>query len=496
MTQPVQSENTAVLAPTDDSDKALSTWFAAQPRSRKEQIEIKKERDNRAAARHFAMGNAQQMAAQGGTLGQVMTSDLTCLPAALPATRTRSFPMNEDTFGEDFGTDFSIIAEGNVESTGFVNKFTTGGGVTSPFILRSICIVARVDPMGFAVAGGAVPIAAVGTAPGAAIAPRVPAVVPPTGTGEYAGMRPGLFEYGHAGWQAFVSILRAYRFLYVLNNRLLMINERAIDMGVTDSGYHLKGFGTSQIDPMPHVREANAHFREIGAPYLFVPSNVTEYDTVANGAAALPPALTDVQYASPCAPGVYGACFPVTPHVLFPGQQPQLLFSRTGSDADYEKIRQAFLGTGQSLPDAAFAGTNVAATAPPIYLGHVPFRYGTLELGIMMRGAELVPADCLAWFLMFGQPYESILRNDTSAWNALTNMATGCGLAGIPKPLGPAGVDPRWNNESALGVLFKNKIDEAGNLAGFEAHAEPGENFVAARKEALKSFAVKGYLLD
>lgn len=487
------TEKTLVTATQSEADKDMEGWFASKPKTKKEDQDARRRSQALAASRTTAMV-APSIQQQGGTLGAVMTSDLACMPASLPATRLRKYPMTADAFLEDFGPDFSITSEGNVEGTGFVSKFSASGGVLQPFILRSICLVGRVDPMAFSLTGGAVPTAAVGTTPGAGIAPRVPVVVPPTGTAEYPGLRAALFEYGHAGWQVFMDFLRAYRFLYVINNRLLMINERGIDMGVLDSNAHIKGFGTGQIDPMPHIREANAHARDIGLPFLFVPSNVSEYATVAAGGAALPPVLADVQYGSPCAPGVYGACFPVTPHVIFPGQNPQMIFSRGGPQENYDRIREAFLGTGQSLPDPAFAPTNVAAGAPPITLGHIPFRYGTIEIGVLLKGAELMPADCLAWFLMFGQPYESLLRADTNAWNQLTNMATSCGLDGIPKPLGPMGVDPRWEKTSALGVLFKTKLELDGSLAGFEPSAEPGENLLRAREVALQAFACKGYL--
>lgn len=73
----------------------------------------------------------------------------------------------------------------------------------------------------------------------------------------------------------------------------------------------------------------------------------------------------------------------------------------------------------------------------------------------------------MQWLLAFGQPYQSIL-SQPQVWAEVDALARQCGLAGVPKPLGPRGVDPRWNKSKAISALFQDKIDAGGVLAGLD----------------------------
>ena len=415
------------------------------------------------------MGSTPMNLQSSGTLGDLSSVPLACLPSTIPALNNRRLPLSQTEFSETFANDFTLIPENaGQQSTGLVSKLVGGGSPVAPFFLRSACLVVRVDPAAFTLTGAAV---ARPTAPATA-PPRVPRVVPTTGLPDDATALPAILEYNHQALQGFTDLLMSYQFQYLLQGRFMMINERANDVGTIDSNSCYKGFGTAQADPSLMVRLANQHWTESGADQIFVPSNCTTAD--ADGVALEPPTV-DIQYATPYAPGVFGVCYPVKPHVLFPGMYYQFLLNRIpDDDYYYNRLQQRWTFTdGIRKPDDNFADSVAAdADGPAIWIGSVPFAYGTLQFGVILRGAEVMPEEALQWMLMFGQPYMSLMGNDRNLWSQVDQLARQCGLSGLPAPLGRFDADPRWQKAEAIRALFTERRSNDGSLAGFDMNTD------------------------
>jgi hypothetical protein len=422
-------------------------------------------------ARQASRNRLQQMLAgarpfsalSNGTLGEIANAPLACLPSSIPATRTRQIPMDPAVFDEDFGPEFSLIPENGVsqQSTGLISKLTQGGTPLAPFFLRAVCVLVRVDPVAWAQIGAMVTRpAAPNTAP-----IRTPRVIPITGVPDDEDAEPAVFEYNHQALQGIYDLLLSFQFQYLLQGRYLMINERAMDVGLVDSHTCTKGFGSGAADPGLIINEANRHLGTIGVDQVFQAPNVTE---VGDDGLPLEPALVRPQYATVVAPGVFGVCYPVRPHVLFPGQNYQFLFTRINENLYYDRLRERWsLPTGLTKPDDNFADTRAAGAGPGIWGGYRGIRYSAIQYGTLLRGAEVLPEECLQWLLMFGQPYNTLFQ-DPNVMREINMMAQQCGLSGVPVPLGPRGSDPRWQKTKAIRALFEERVDADGALAGFD----------------------------
>jgi hypothetical protein len=388
----------------------------------------------------------------GGSLGDLANSDLEAIPASLPATRTYEFPLTDAEANLAFATEFAIT-EVNVQSAGVVGKFVAGASPAAPFFARGICIIARVDPNSYALSGGAV---ATPTVQGDS--PLVEQPVPcPAGVPSATATRPAVFTNGQTAWQAYTNLLQSYSFQYILQGRYYLVNERAVDIGVLDSQWDMRGFGLGQYDPMIDINRANKHFADdLKSPFIFAPQNVASGGTAVAKAAGIAPALPDVQWGGPHVPGVFGCCMPLRPHVLFPGQSYQFVFSQNTDRIYHERLLENVTVRSYDKPSDLFNDYIPATgTTDPVWIGHVPFNYGLLQIGIMVRGAEILPSDTLEWLLMYGQPYMSLLAGNQQVFNSVTALASMCGLSGVPKPFtGPE--DPRriaFENRGGLGAL-------------------------------------------
>ena len=434
--------------------------------SKTDPAEARKKSERRGSLRNQIARATDLNLHSGGTLGDLAGAPLVCLPSSIPATTLRELPMDQATFDETLGPEFSLIPDNaNQQSTGLISKLTAGGSPLAPFFMRSCCIVGRVDPAAWALVGGAVTTPPVGV--GATPPVRIPRVVPVGGVPDDAGALPSVFEYNHEALQGFVDFLSSFQFQYLLQGRFLMVNERAIDVGVIDSQWNYKGFGTALSDPGLLIQQGNKHFIEQGSSRIFQQPNVSGTTQTSE---PLEPALVETQYATPYAPGVFGVCYPVKPHILFPGQQYQFLFTRLNENFYYNRMQARWTAqAGLQKPSDRYADSRPAdVDGPAIFSGHVAFKYGVLQFGVILRGAEVLPEECMQWLLMFGQPYYSVLAQDRTVWAQVDALARECGLAGIPRPLGLPGKDPRWAKTNAIRALFSETRTADGALAGFD----------------------------
>lgn len=434
--------------------------------SQRDPADVKRAEIQRAALRRALAGAKDMSYMQGASLGEIAGSPLACLPSSIPATRTRQVPMSPDEFDQDFGAEFSLIPDQvSQQNTGLISKLTTGGTPLAPFFLRAVCLLLRVDPAAWAMVGGAVARpAAAGTPP-----IRTPRVIPQTGLADDANAVPAVFEYNHQAIQGVTDLLLAYQFQYLLQGRFLMINERAMDVGMVDSHTCISGFGTAGADPGLIVGNANEHLGDtFGAGFpVFQWPNTTE-----NGADGQPiePPIVDNQYATPVAPGVFGMCYPVKPHVLFPGQNYQFLLTRVAESIYFDRLRERWTQNGTALQkaDPNFADSRAAdVNGPGIFGGYLPFRYSVLQYGTLLRGAEVLPEECMQWLLAFGQPYMSVI-SQPDVWAQVDALARSCGLNGVPTPLGLKSKDKRWEKTNAIEALYRLM----GGSAGAEQNAD------------------------
>lgn len=401
----------------------------------------------------------------GGTLGELMGAPLACLPSSIPATRNREIPMAPEEFDLDFGPEIALIPENGSrqQSAGLISKLTGSGTPLAPFFMRAACLIIQVDPAAWAMIG-----ASVTKPPAAGTSPyRVPRVIPVGGIPDDANAQPAVMEYNHQLLQGVHDLLLAFQFQYLLQGRFLMINERAMDVGLIDSHTCTSGFGTANADPGLIINEMNRYLVGAGSEEIFDWPNVT--DTDPDTGLSLEPNLVQLQYATPRAPGVFGVCYPVRNHVLFPGQNYQFLLTRLNESLYYNRLRERWTDDGElTKPSNDFANSRPAdGTGPAAWSGYRAFRYGLIQYGVLLRGSELLPEESLQWLLAFGQPYMTILT-EGNTWQQVQAIAQGCGLAGVPKPLGPRGIDPRWNKERAITALFQDKVGADGVLAGLD----------------------------
>ncbi len=425
----------------------------------------------------------------GGTLGELMGAPLACLPSSLPANRNREIPMSEAEFDLDFGPEIGLIPEdgSRQQSAGLVTKLTGTGSPLAPFFMRAACLIIQVDPVAWAMIGAAVAAPAEGALPY-----RVPRVIPVGGIPDDESATPAVMEYNHQLLQGVHDLLLAYQFQYLLQGRFLMINERGMDVGLIDSHTCTSGFGNANADPGLVINQMNRYLTGAGSEEIFNWPNVTDTDP-ADGL-SLEPNLVQIQYATPRAPGVFGVCYPVRPHVLFPGQNYQFLLSRINESLYYDRLRERWTTDGTlTKPSDNFADSRPAnLTGPAAWAGYRAFRYGLLQYGVLLRGSELLPEESMQWLLAFGQPYQTILT-DGNAWAQVQAIAQNCGLAGVPKPLGPRGIDPRWGKQRAMEALFQDKIGQDGVLAGLD----PSDRRISVQdlRECLRELAAGEHIM-
>lgn len=417
----------------------LPPWAKGKSRLTEDQIEKRREQYQTFRG---ALGAPSFERASGGRLGEMMSADLACIPASLPATKDYNLPMTQTEFDEQFGSEFALT-DFRAQGGGLITKFVAGSAPRSPFLIAGVGLLGRVPPYSFAMSGGAVSRALVEP-------PRVPPTVPVGGVTDDATARPGLFEYGQAAWRAFTNFLQVYNFSYVLQGRYKLIDERAIDLGVIDSQWGMRGFGTAQKNPIPDINRVNRRYVEIGSDRVFQWPNVTGLAAVGGvDPAPLPAPIVDVQWGGPYAPGVFGCFFPVRRHILFPGQSYQFILSKM-DDGAYDDMFQEdmVVRTFDKALDSFADSRAAAAPQPAIWAGAVPFSGAELQIGMMARGADMLPEDTIEWMFSFGQPYMSLLMDNAQVFNSVMNIAKACGLAGLPVPLAPA--DKRREKNVAL----------------------------------------------
>jgi hypothetical protein len=404
-----------------------------------------------------------------GALGELCDSPLEALPSSMPATRTYQLPLSQAAAKEAFPAEWAVTSIAT-QGQGIVGKWIATSSPNAPFFARGICIVGRVDPYSYSLTGASITPPSTG-----GNSPLIPPVVPVGGlpvigaagavTTDLAA-RPATFSYGASAWRAFVNLLQSYQFQYLLQGRYLMVNERSIDIGVIDSQWDFRGFGLAQIDPSSDIQEANQHFKNgLGADRIFSLPNISSL----GDATAVPPVkgtglapqLADVQWGGPHAPGVFGCCMPLRPHVLFPGQNYQFLFVQNDDELYHDRLLgdvtiRDFTSADplfhESIPSSTAVFNSKTMNTDPVYIGSIPFEYGTLQIGIMVRGAEILPTSTIEWLLMYGQPYMSMVASNQTAFNYVQDMARQVNLAGVPRPLTKN--DPRLAQYgAALGAL-------------------------------------------
>ncbi len=367
---------------------------------------------------------------QGGTLGDDcydrMATNLALLPAVLSSSRNITMPMTAVQAADQFG-EVVVFTNLDVQSQGLVSKLVQGGSVPTPYLIRGLCIVARIVPYRYATTGAALDKDA-GPC-------HIPEVVTPLSVPEDETAVQASFDYNSAGIIAYDLFLRTYQFQYVLQGRYIFVNERAIDIGVTDSMTQPQGFGSGKYDPSQDINTANNTFR-VAADVMFGTPNCTV--ATADGV-AIPAPLVDIQWVQPTAPGVYGCCYPIRPHILWPMQTYQFYFQRTSqTNSEHDRLIAettvaSFTKPSDGWTDTLGAGVN----GPSIFTGTLPLRFAQLELGIMFRGGEFVPVDALEWLMRWGFPFANMWLQQPMTIAGLNGIATQYGLAGIPRPLPP-----------------------------------------------------------
>lgn len=430
-----------------------------------------------------AMLNAQEMlrsalagaknfgTLSGGTLGDIMGAPLEMLPSVFSSFQDFQLPMTANEFDERFPPEFSLINDtATQQSTGLLSKFVGAGSPVAPFIVRAVCLVARCDYEAWALVGaGITPPAAANTPP-----PRVPRVVPVGGLPDDPEAVPAVFEYNRTAIRGLFDLLQSEQLQYLVSGRLLLINERAFDVGSVDANACVRGFGTGLGDPRLIINEANKHFVDMGSDFIFADPTVTSTDRNAD---TIEPNLVDLQYATPYLPGVFGQCYPVKPHILLPGMNYQFLMVRRNTERNYfERLRQEWTTPSGLLKiDDNYADSRAAdANGPAVWGGHLPFYYSRVQFGMLLRGCEMIPQECLRWFLMFGQPYWSLMDTTPGMRQSLDALVAQCGLSGVPRPLGLYGEDPRWQTaKKSIEVLYNARRDSSGGLAGFTVSDQP-----------------------
>ncbi len=428
---------------------------------------------------NLSAGNHQSAHYLGTDCYEQMSQNLALLPAVLSSTKEITGPMSAANAALQFGENV-VFTNLDVQAQGLVTKLVQGASVPTPYLIRGLCIVGRIVPMRYTTMGAALDS-------DLAEGVHVPEVVSPGSVpGDDTALQAS-FDYNSAGLIAYDLFLRTYQFQYVLQGRYVFVNERAVDIGVVDSMTQPIGFGSGKYDPSQDINTANVQFAATVGK-IFAPPNCTVAS--AEGVAVNPP-LVDIQWVQPTAPGVYGCCFPIRPHILWPMQSYQFFFQRTGNvAAEHDRLLQEITIPSFAKPKDSWSSSIPAGVnGPAVFLGVLPLRYFQLELGIMFRGGEFLPEDALEWLMRWGFPFSDMWLKSPVMLSGLNHLAQQFGLAGIPKPL-PPGVQVEINGG-------QNPMMVAGMLG--DAHPGDGPAGIQDRKArllALESASKQHYGAD
>jgi hypothetical protein len=399
---------------------------------------------------------------------QQLTSDDVdaALQADLVKTYRTTFSMKEfdlpltlKQFEAFFGPVINLFAgDASQRAVGVSTNTTLTNAVDMPFLVRCIAIYIAVEPLGFTIAGAAIPTPDANTAVPAfdgiqfitALAPAVPA--------DYTAANLAWLEWGQSTWKAAHAFMQSYRLRMLLGGRLELFNELCADVGNLDSHSQWEGFSNSLTEVPAYVAHVNEIERENNRGLTFIPATAQAVAqtnaTTALTTIGVPTPLAPASWGGPKQEGLFCGCYPTRGILLVPGMPINLSFVQDDGDSIYfDALRDALTESDAVKYDKNF--TNAIANTTGASATFAEFKGGKLRLGIVMRGFELTPRAAVQWYGTYGGSFGQLYAVQSAA-QMLTEYAM---LAGIPNGL--AGV-PGW---LAGGAGLDVESDDAEGLS-------------------------------
>jgi hypothetical protein len=91
---------------------------------------------------------------------------------------------------------------------------------------------------------------------------------------------PADLDWGGCGWDAGWNFINAYQLQFRTNQRELMLNEMLADVAYFASFGDAIAAGTSEVAVIEYAALANAQYRALGSPSIFLPANFRRYGSV------------------------------------------------------------------------------------------------------------------------------------------------------------------------------------------------------------------------
>lgn len=343
------------------------------------------------------------------------------VPAALYALREYMTPLGTPFFEANFGPQINFLS-GNLDGgqpPGYSTTLIQSNSVPTPFLLRAVGVYITVEPYAFGMTGMAYPTPASPTT-----APVFGGVVTPATPDN--GQRPATLEWGAGTWRAAWAALQAYRVRMILLGKFELFDELAADIGFIDADSTWDGFSSHLTPAMQRIFEANQQARLIQKPQIFLPQNAAGAGELVTGVA---PPLVPTSYGSPAMCGVWGGFYPVKSMLLIPGMPIQLVWERDTENKFYNRFQQEMTDQGETTPDINI--TNLV-TGGGAYSSVIPFKGGLIRIGVLLKGFELTPMACMAWYTNYAAAIGG-LYNAAQSSQMLAGLAHQAGLSNLPK---------------------------------------------------------------
>jgi hypothetical protein len=357
-------------------------------------------------------------------VNSVLTCGFTQVPVIEYVTWTVDLPVADINIPGTFGDEIDVLQ--NPKAVPGVTD------VDSSFVINGIL---QVDMLviGFGVHGFAEPQNGtqignwVDPAPLAAAVPNSPDSfttldVPGLGLAEGATMTPAELEWGVCAQNALWHLMNAYQFLWIMQQRYLLISELAADVAYFGSYAEAVAAGSSQQAFQRYVNRANTKYKALGATGAFLPINSQRIGSVTGpvaGQGVFHPTraydLLDVTYGGLRTQGMTGMLQPFRklfkPVLLERGIPIGMVLK--AQDAYHQGLMQKYLAqtdliggtvtvepigpvtsglTTATISELTFADTLFPTTVlvnQQVQTDRVLIKGGALQLAILIKGFEI-----------------------------------------------------------------------------------------------------------
>lgn len=290
--------------------------------------------------------------------------------------------------------------------TGAVNLFSTtiaqpnrqtntssGSSVNDLFLAMGVGIVAIGEGMSFSLPGaaiGSVQLAADSDLP-------VPGCQAPGVDGNP--LTPATYWWGGPTWYIIEKFFRSFKLQVIANNRFLLVDESAEDIGMSPLPPEFIGASSSRVPASPFIRKTNDHILSSDGfgenKTQFLPQSIAVDEA---GSTCVPPPDAGATYGHPCIAGLANRVYPFVRPILFaPGMQWDMQLVPQAAQCDVDtmvSLATINCQTASSLQADVVDG-GIASNNTCVIPG------GCISLGVVIKGVSLWPSACIDFLSNF-----------------------------------------------------------------------------------------------